>query len=85
MKLKTAATIADDFAFGYEQIGGFQRVLEDEGGKVLKKLWSPLNTPDYAPYIAQSAALRRDVRRLGRLQPDQVRQAGQGARASNSS
>jgi len=53
MKLKTAATIADDFAFGYEQIGGFQRVLEDDGGKVLKKLWSPLNTPDYAPYIAQ--------------------------------
>src|SRR6476660_10396863 len=53
MKLKTAATIADDFAFGYEQIGGFQRVLEDEGGKVLKKLWSPLNTADYAPYVAQ--------------------------------
>jgi branched-chain amino acid transport system substrate-binding protein len=53
MKLKTAATIADDFAFGYEQIGGFQRVLEEEGGEVVKKLWSPLNTPDYAPYIAQ--------------------------------
>ena len=33
MKLKTAATIADDFAFGYEQIGGFQRVFEDDGGQ----------------------------------------------------
>jgi branched-chain amino acid transport system substrate-binding protein len=53
MKLKTAATIADDFAFGYEQIGGFQRVLEEEGGRVVRKLWSPLNTADYAPYIAQ--------------------------------
>jgi len=53
MKLKSAATIADDFAFGYEQIGGFQRVLEDDGGRVVKKLWSPLNTADYAPYIAQ--------------------------------
>lgn len=53
MKLKTAATIADDFAFGYEQIGGFQRVLEDDGGRVVKKLWSPLQTADYAPYIAQ--------------------------------
>jgi branched-chain amino acid transport system substrate-binding protein len=53
MKLKTAASIADDFAFGYEQIGGFQRVLEDDGGRVVKKLWSPLNTADYAPYIAQ--------------------------------
>lgn len=47
MKMKTAATIADDFAFGYEQIGGFQRVLEGEGGRVVKKLWSPLNTADY--------------------------------------
>jgi branched-chain amino acid transport system substrate-binding protein len=53
MKLKTAATIADDFAFGYEQVGGFQRVLEQQGGRVVEKLWSPLNTPDYAPYIAQ--------------------------------
>ena len=56
MKLKTAATMADDFAFGYEQIGGFQRVLEQQGGRVVEKLWSPLNTPDYAPYIAQIPA-----------------------------
>jgi branched-chain amino acid transport system substrate-binding protein len=53
LKLKSAATIADDFAFGYEQVGGFQRVLEDGGGRVVQKLWSPLNTPDYAPYVAQ--------------------------------
>lgn len=53
MKLKTAATIGDDFAFGYEQVGGFQRVLEEGGGRVVKKLWSPLNTADYAPYVAQ--------------------------------
>ena len=53
MKLKRAATIGDDFAFGYEQVGGFQRVLEEQGGQVVKKLWSPLNTADYAPYVAQ--------------------------------
>jgi branched-chain amino acid transport system substrate-binding protein len=53
MKLKTATTMADDFAFGYEQIGGFQRVLEKEGGRVVEKLWSPLHTADYAPYVAQ--------------------------------
>jgi branched-chain amino acid transport system substrate-binding protein len=56
MKLKTATTMADDFAFGYEQVGGFQRVLEQQGGRVVAKLWSPLNTPDYAPYIAQVPA-----------------------------
>ncbi len=53
MNLGTATCIADDFAFGYEQIGGFQRALEEEGGRLVKKLWSPLNTADYAPYIAQ--------------------------------
>jgi branched-chain amino acid transport system substrate-binding protein len=53
LKYKRAATIADDFAFGHEQMSGFQRVFEDGGGKVVRKLWPPLNTPDYAPYIAQ--------------------------------
>ena len=53
MGLHRAITMADDFAFGYEQMGGFQRVFEEWGGRVVKKLWSPLNTPDYVPYIAQ--------------------------------
>jgi branched-chain amino acid transport system substrate-binding protein len=53
LKYKRAATISEDFAFGYEQMSGFQRVFEDGGGKVVKKLWPPLVTPDYAPYIAQ--------------------------------
>jgi branched-chain amino acid transport system substrate-binding protein len=53
LKFKRAATISEDFAFGYEQMSGFQRVFEDHGGKVVKKLWPPLVTPDYTPYIAQ--------------------------------
>jgi len=53
LKYKTVITISDDFAFGYEQMGGFQRVFEDEGGRVVKKLWPPLTTPDYTPYLAQ--------------------------------
>ncbi|MGH7248807.1 MAG: ABC transporter substrate-binding protein, partial [Pseudomonadota bacterium] len=53
LKYKTAMTIVEDFAFGYEQMGGFQRVFEDEGGRVKKKLWPPIVTPDYTPYLAQ--------------------------------
>jgi branched-chain amino acid transport system substrate-binding protein len=53
LKYKTAITVSDDFAFGYEQMGGFQRVFGDSGGRVVKKLWSPLVTPDYTPYLAQ--------------------------------
>jgi branched-chain amino acid transport system substrate-binding protein len=53
LKFKRVITIADDFAYGHEQMAGFQRVFEDAGGRVVKKLWPPLVTPDYTPYIAQ--------------------------------
>jgi len=53
LKYKTVMTISEDFAFGYEQMGGFQRVFEENGGKVVKKLWPPIVTPDYSPYLAQ--------------------------------
>ncbi len=53
LKLKRVITITEDFAFGHEQMAGFQRVFEDAGGRVAKKLWPPLVTPDYAPYLAQ--------------------------------
>ena len=49
LKLKRMATLANDFAFGHEQCSGFQRVFEDAGGKIVKKLWPPLVTPDYRP------------------------------------
>ena len=53
LKFKRVITIADDFAFGHEQMAGFQRVFEDAGGRIVKKLWPPLVTPDYTSYIAQ--------------------------------
>src|SRR5258708_10853079 len=53
LKYKRVAVIADDFAFGHENVAGFQRVFEDNGGKVVQKLWTPLNAPDYGTYISQ--------------------------------
>ena len=53
LNYKTVITVSDDFAFGYEQMGGFQHVFEDAGGRVVHKLWPPLVTPDYTPYLAQ--------------------------------
>jgi branched-chain amino acid transport system substrate-binding protein len=55
LHLKHAITIADDFAYGHETVGGFQQVFEAEGGEVVNKLWPPLNTADYTPYLAQIA------------------------------
>ena len=53
LKLKRVICISEDFAFGHEQMGGFQQTFEDNGGKILKKIWPPLVTPDYTPYVAQ--------------------------------
>jgi branched-chain amino acid transport system substrate-binding protein len=61
LKLKAAITAGDDFAFGYEQVGGFQSVFQDDGGTIVKKLWSPFNTPDYVPYLAQIDPQEADV------------------------
>lgn len=48
---KRIVTIGADFAFGYEVVGGFQRAFEACGGKVIQKIWPPLGTQDFGPYI----------------------------------
>ena len=50
---KRIAIIADDFAYGHECAAAFQRVFEDNGGKVVQRLFTPLAVPDYGSYLAQ--------------------------------
>ena len=58
LKYKRVAAIGMDNNFGHEGIGGFQRVFEDAGGRVVQRTWVPLNTMDFAPYLTQ---VPRDV------------------------
>jgi branched-chain amino acid transport system substrate-binding protein len=58
LRYKRVAGIAMDNPFGHEQLGGFQRVFEDAGGRLVQKLWVPLNAMDFAPYLGQ---VPRDV------------------------
>src|SRR5215467_5061307 len=53
LKYKRVAAIAMDNPFGHECTGGFQRVFEDAGGRVVQKIWVPLNALDFAPYLTQ--------------------------------
>jgi branched-chain amino acid transport system substrate-binding protein len=50
---KRIAMIADDFTYGHEGAAGFHRVFEDDGGRIVQKLWPPLNVPDYGSFIGQ--------------------------------
>src|SRR2546425_1178648 len=51
--LRRLAPISDDFAYGHEDTAGFQRTFEENGGKIVQKLWPPIVSPAYGPYIAQ--------------------------------
>lgn len=55
---KKVVTIGMDYAFGWEVVGGFQKSFEEAGGQVIQKLWPPLGTTDFGPYLAQ---IRRDA------------------------
>jgi branched-chain amino acid transport system substrate-binding protein len=55
---KKVVTVAADYAFGWEQVGGFQRAFEEAGGQVIQKLWPPLGTTDFGPYLPQ---VKRDA------------------------
>src|SRR3982074_942402 len=63
LKYKKIVTIADDFAYGHEMCAGFQRAFEDNGGKVIQKIFTPLATPAYGSDVAQ--AKRADALFLG--------------------
>jgi len=50
---KRVAMIADDFTYGHEGAAGFHRTFEDAGGRIVQKLWPPLNAPDYGGFVGQ--------------------------------
>ncbi len=58
LKFKKIAIVAEDFTYGHEGAGGFHLAFEAAGGKIVQKVWPPLNAPEYAPYLAQ---IRPDV------------------------
>jgi branched-chain amino acid transport system substrate-binding protein len=74
LKYRTVITVSDDFAFGYEQMGGFQRVFDDAAGRVVKKLWPPIVTPDYAPYLAQLGGIDAIVQGFAGANPGKFMQ-----------
>lgn len=55
---RKVATIAYDFNFGWQSIGGFVASFQADGGKITKQLWTPIVTTDFSPYLS---ALPRDV------------------------
>jgi branched-chain amino acid transport system substrate-binding protein len=55
---KRVVTVGADYAFGHEVVGGFQKAFEDCGGRVVQKIWPPIGTKDFGPYIP---TIKQDV------------------------
>jgi branched-chain amino acid transport system substrate-binding protein len=55
---RKAVLMASDFGGSIEHIGGVARTFTEAGGQVIQEIYPPLNTADFAPYLAQ---IRRDT------------------------
>ena len=55
------AILAADYVWGHDSAKLFEKVVTDKGKKVSLKLFAPLGTKDYAPYIQQLRAANVDA------------------------
>ena len=53
LNYRRVAMILQDYAYGWESGGGFQYAFEKSGGKVVQRLYAPLTTTDYTPFVNQ--------------------------------
>ena len=53
LNYKRIAVVAMDYPFGYQAVGGFQQSFEEAGGKVIQKLWMPLDGKDYRQLLKE--------------------------------
>lgn len=59
--LMRAATICPDYAFGWDNCGGFSSAYLAAGGEIVQQLWYPQGTADLSTYATQLAGLDVDV------------------------
>ena len=60
-KIEKIVTIGEDYAFPWDQIGGFAYAYCKLGGHIAKAFWTPIGTADYSSIIAQLKNLNPDA------------------------
>jgi branched-chain amino acid transport system substrate-binding protein len=50
---KKIVAVGQDYAFGWENVGGFQTTFEAAGGRIMDKIWVPIDTADYASFVTR--------------------------------
>ena len=72
-QVKKVVTLGADYAFGYENVGGFVDTFTTDGGTIAKQLWAPLNTTDFSPYLSQIQGINPDGVEITDVGADSVR------------
>jgi branched-chain amino acid transport system substrate-binding protein len=65
LKARKAAIIASDSVGPLEIILAWARAFEEAGGKIVKEVYAPLGTADFAPYVAQLQQLGTGIDVIG--------------------
>jgi branched-chain amino acid transport system substrate-binding protein len=59
--IDTVATIGEDYAFPWDQVGGFAYNFCKLGGTIPKDFWTPTGTADYSSIISEIATMDVDA------------------------
>ena len=58
---RKVVVMASDYVAGHQSVGGFMAAFRAAGGEVVKEIYPPLGTPDFAPYLTQMAGVTADA------------------------
>jgi branched-chain amino acid transport system substrate-binding protein len=59
--IKKVVTIGEDYAFPWDQIGGFAFAYCKLGGKIPKAYWTPIGTSDYSSIVSELRNIDTDA------------------------
>ena len=60
-KYRKIVIMATDFVAGRHAVEAFMAGFKAAGGEIVKEIYAPLNTPDFAPYLTQAGSLKADA------------------------
>lgn len=60
-KHRRVVVMATDFVAGHDSVRAFAAGFKAAGGQVVKEIYAPLGTPDFAPYLAQLPGIKADA------------------------
>lgn len=59
--IKRVAILAPDYSAGHDKAEGFKKYFVASGGKVVKEIYPPLDSQDFAPFLADVRKVSKDI------------------------